>query len=107
MQSITVQALSTALAQPHQLVLIDVRREGVYKASGLTLPNAMWRDPALWLDWKDEVAALQGSLVFVCAHGHEIGQAMTAALSAMGKDASYLEGGFAQWQTLGNSVVAA
>lgn len=105
MRSISVAELSSGLGQAHPPVLVDVRRSSARLASGLTLAQAIWRDPALWLDWKDELAAMPGPLVFFCVHGHEVSQAMTAALCAMGKDASYLEGGFAQWQKADQPVV--
>jgi len=72
----------------------------------MTMDNAIWRDPALWLDWKDEVAALPSQVVFFCVHGHEVSQGVTAALRAMGKDAKYLEGGFSEWQKAALPVVS-
>jgi len=104
MQAISITALLSQLTELHPPVLIDVRRQVARQASGMTLENAIWRDPAQWLDWKDDVAAMAGPVVFFCAHGHEIGQAMTAALCAMGKDAKYLEGGFAAWQEAGHKA---
>lgn len=104
MPAISVDALSSDLKEPSQPVLIDVRRQGARQAEGMTVANALWRDPALWLDWKDEVAAMSGSVVFFCVHGHEISQGLTAALCAMGQDAKYLEGGFAQWRKAGLPV---
>jgi hypothetical protein len=101
MQAISVSTLSSCLTQSKQPVLIDVRRQGARKASGTTAENSIWRDPALWLDWKDEVAAMSGQVVFFCVHGHEVSQGITAALCAMGKDAKYLEGGFAELQKAG------
>jgi rhodanese-related sulfurtransferase len=106
MPAISVDALSNDLKEPSQPVLIDVRRQGARQADGMTVENAVWRDPALWLNWKDEVAAMSGPVVFICAHGHEIGQGMTAALCAMGQDAKYLEGGFAEWRKAGLPVTA-
>jgi len=106
MQAISVDALSSDLTQSSQPVLIDVRRQGARQADGMTLENAVWRDPALWLDWKDEVAAMSGPLVFFCVHGHEVSQGLTAALCAMGQDAKYLEGGFAEWRKAGLPVAA-
>lgn len=104
MQAISVAALSSGLTQSSTPALIDVRRQAARRASGQTIDGAIWRDPALWLDWKDEIAALPQALVFFCVHGHEISQAMAAALCAMNKDARYLEGGFSQWQTVGLPV---
>jgi rhodanese-related sulfurtransferase len=106
MQSISADALSIGLTQSSRPVLIDVRRQAARQASGQTIEGAIWRDPALWLDWKDEIAALPHSLVFFCVHGHEISQAMAAALRAMKRDAKYLEGGFANWQAAALSAVA-
>lgn len=106
MQAISVDALSSDLTQARSPVLIDVRRQGARQADGMTVENAIWRDPALWLDWKDEVAAMSGQLVFFCVHGHEVSQGLTAALCAMGKDAKYLEGGFSEWHKAGLPVAA-
>ena len=106
MQAISVDALSSELKASSQPVLIDVRRREARQADGMTVANSVWRDPALWLDWKDEVAAMSGPVVFICVHGHEFGQGMTAALCAMGQDAKYLEGGFAEWRKAGLPVVA-
>lgn len=105
MKAISVATLSGCLMEPKQPVLIDVRRESARQASGMTIAKSIWRDPAQWLNWKDEVAALSEPVVFFCVHGHEISQGLTAALRAMGKDARYLEGGFSEWQTVGLPMV--
>ena len=98
MRAISVATLSGYPVDSRPILVIDVRRQGARASSGLTIKNSIWRDPALWLDWKDEVAALAGPVVFFCVHGHEISQGLTAALCAMGKDAKYLEGGFSEWK---------
>lgn len=104
MTSISVSTLSSCLMEAKQPVLIDVRREGARQASGMTIAKSIWRDPAQWLHWKDEVAALSGQVVFFCVHGHEVSQGLTAALRVMGKDARYLEGGFSEWQETGRPI---
>lgn len=104
MNAISVADLSSCLKEANQPVLIDVRRQGARQASGMTIEKSIWRDPAQWLDWKDEVAALSGQVVFFCVHGHEVSQGITAALNTMGKDAKYLEGGFSEWQKAGGPV---
>lgn len=101
MRAISVATLSNCLREPQPPLLIDVRREGARQASGMTIAHSIWRDPAQWLNWKDEVAELPGQLVFFCVHGHEVSQGLTAALCAMGKEARYLEGGFSEWQKAG------
>lgn len=104
MSAISVATLSSCLTGSNKPVLIDVRRQGARNASAMTVENSIWRDPALWLNWKDEVAALSGQVVFFCVHGHEVSQGLSAALCAMGKDAKYLEGGFSEWQKVGLPV---
>ena len=106
MQAISVNALSSDLTESSQPVLIDVRRREARQADGMMVANSVWRDPALWLDWKDEVAAMSGLVVFFCVHGHEVSQGLTATLCAMGQDAKYLEGGFAGWRKAGLPVTA-
>lgn len=101
MTSISVATLSSCLMETKQPILIDVRRQGARQASGMTIANSIWRDPAQWLSWKDEVAAFSEPVVFFCVHGHEISQGLTAALCAMGVDARCLEGGFSEWQKAG------
>lgn len=105
MNTISVTALSAYIASKQPLVLVDVRREKARQASAQTIAGAVWRDPAQWLDWKDELAAGPTDIVFFCVHGHEVSQAMTAALCAMGKRARCLSGGFAHWQADGWPVV--
>jgi rhodanese-related sulfurtransferase len=105
MRSISVADLAKCVVQSNQPTLIDVRRQGALKASGLTIETSIWRDPAYWLDWKDEIAALPGPVVFFCVHGHEVSQGMTAALCAMGQEAKYLEGGFSEWQNAGQPTI--
>ena len=69
MKAISIATLSSCLPEPAPPVLIDVRRENARQASGMTLATSIWRDPALWLNWKNEVAALPEPVVFFCAHG--------------------------------------
>jgi hypothetical protein len=50
MSAISVATLSSCLTESNQPVLIDVRRQGARIATGMTVENSIWRDPALWLD---------------------------------------------------------
>lgn len=101
-----MQINSTELAAlKGQLTLIDVRREAARVADGTQIAQSQWRNPAQWLDWKDAID-LKTPVVFYCAHGQELSQAMTTALRVMGADARYLVGGIAQWR-LDNQAVEA
>lgn len=105
MQTLTVTTL-TACELTHwqaahkAFVLLDVRRAQARDASGLQIAGAHWKDPSLWLDWKDQIGnALP--VVLYCAHGHEISMGLSATLLAMGVDARGLEGGMSVWQAQG------
>lgn len=102
MNALSSEALSKTLSDARPPLLLDVRRAAARNKSGQQIPGALWRDPALWLDWKDEIAA-RGPVVLYCAHGQEISQALTTALQVMGASAVFLEGGFAAWETSGGA----
>jgi rhodanese-related sulfurtransferase len=102
MNAISPEALTTALSDAQAPLLLDVRRAAARNKSARQIPGALWRDPALWLDWKDEFAA-RGPVVLYCAHGQEISQALTTALQVLGARAVFLEGGFAAWEAGGGA----
>lgn len=103
MPSISVSELADQLQQGVPLRIIDVRRAQALASSGVQIAGAQWQNPALWLDWKDDVAHDLPVVVY-CAHGKEISQGLSAALRAMGADACHLEGGIAAWQAQGQAV---
>jgi rhodanese-related sulfurtransferase len=105
MHSLSVTELADWQAQQKAFLLLDVRRHQARAASGVQMARAQWKDPALWLDWKDQIAS-DLPVVLVCAHGHEISQGLTATLRAMGRDAHHLEGGMGAWQAQGLAVEA-
>ncbi len=84
--------------------LLDVRRDIARTKDGSEIAGSHWQDPALWLDWKDAVAHDKPVVVY-CAHGHEIGQGLCAALRAMGADARYLQGGMTGWKEAGLATI--
>lgn len=100
MAFISVDGLAAELQGVSPVVLLDVRREQARASSGLEIPGAIWRNPAFWLDWKDEFLTTPRVLLY-CAHGHEISQGLAATLRAMGVDALSLSGGFSAWHAAG------
>ena len=90
-----------SLTQPP--VLIDVRKAPARSSSGRTIPDAGRGEPERATEWGP---ALSGRRVVVfCVHGHEVSQGVADALTGLGVDATYLEGGFAAWEAAGNPVV--
>jgi thiosulfate sulfurtransferase len=101
MSSITVDELALWRRAGFPFKLLDVRRAQARAADGQDIEGGTWLDPALWLDWKNQVQDLapKGAPVVVyCAHGHEISQGLTAALRAMDIDARQLDGGITAWK---------
>lgn len=86
------------------LIVLDVRREAARLKDGAQLLNAIWLNPALWLDWKDDIKH-SAMVIFYCAHGQEISQALTTALRVMGIDAYYMIDGIARWHKDGRITV--
>jgi thiosulfate sulfurtransferase len=105
MSSITVAELALWQRGGFAFQLLDVRRAQARSDDGSDIAGGSWRDPALWLDWKNEVGSDRPVVVY-CAHGHEISQGLTAALRAMGIDARHLEGGINAWKAAGQPVLA-
>lgn len=85
--------------------LIDVRRAAKRAGDGDQIAGSLWLDPALWLDWKDTIPTDRPAIVY-CAFGHEISQALAAALRALGVDARHLAGGIAGWRDAGLALQA-
>ena len=103
MNSITSAELALWQRGGLDFALLDVRRARARREQGGDIAGATWLDPALWLDWKDEVVRSNAArpVVLYCAHGHEISQGLAAALAAMGADARTLAGGFSAWSADG------
>ena len=104
MNAISVADLAQLQAQNSGVLILDVRRAQAATASGVQIPGAQLRDPALWLDWKDNIPKARCVVVY-CTHGHEISQGLTAALRAMDIDAFFLNGGFSEWVGSGLETV--
>jgi rhodanese-related sulfurtransferase len=82
-------------------IVIDVRRQSAFRASGEMVGGALRRDPEKVGIWAKTLPAAS-SVVVYCVHGHEVSQKAAAALTHLGLDARYLEGGIEEgWKALG------
>jgi thiosulfate sulfurtransferase len=104
MSLITVAELALWQRAGFDFELLDVRRASARAADGSDIGGGRWLDPALWLDWKNDIDNRR-PVVLYCAHGHEISQGLTAALRAMDVDARHLEGGISAWKAAGHVVI--
>ena len=103
--TMNVSELAEWRAQGTSHTLLDVRRDIKRAAEADELSGTVWRNPAHWLDWKDNIAS-GAPVVVYCAFGHELSQAMAACLRALGHDARHLEGGIEEWRKAGQATQA-
>lgn len=105
MNSMTVAQLSEVLSSATPPLVIDVRRREAFLKDNKTLAGALRRDPERVGAWARELPAAE-KIVVSCVHGHEVSQGVAKALEAEGRDAYFLEGGFAEWQAGGGACDA-
>ena len=102
-----VHAASEELAaDPQQLggvLLLDVRRAGMFEQARTLLPGASWRDPAQVNNWAADLPRDQ-SVVVYCVYGHEVGRSTAIRLRAAGLNARFLAGGIDAWTQAGRPL---
>src|SRR5687768_1086812 len=96
----TVTQLSESLGGDAPPLVIDVRRREAFLKDGKTISGALRRDPDRVADWLRALPSA-GQVVVACVHGHEVSQGVARALNDAGRQAYFLEGGFADWQSAG------
>ena len=87
------------------LLVLDVRRAGVFEAAPTMLPGAFWHDPARVGAWAHGLPTDRPVLVY-CVYGHEVGRVTAMRLQALGVNARFLVGGIDGWQRAGRATTA-
>jgi rhodanese-related sulfurtransferase len=95
--AITPQHLQRSLSIDRPPLVIDVRRTPSFTADSVMIAGALRRDPERVNAWASELPAASAVVVY-CVHGHEISQAVAAALADTGIAAQYLQGGLEAWK---------
>ena len=95
----TAELTAQLLAVDTPLV-IDVRKNDAFIASGYTLPGALRRDPLQVEFWAGTLPVASSALLY-CVHGHEVSQNAVAALRQRGIEAHFLQGGIEAWREEG------
>ena len=94
--SISAADLYDRLGTASAPVVVDVRRPADFASAGQLIISAFHRDPDQVQQWRGELPGRRHVVVH-CVHGHQVSQGVAAALRAAGIDASYLQGGIADW----------
>jgi rhodanese-related sulfurtransferase len=77
-------------------LLVDVRREEIFKAAKDMIAGAIRRCPDSIEQWHSDLPGRRPVVVY-CVHGEQVSQGVCLALGTKGIGASYLAGGIAAW----------
>jgi rhodanese-related sulfurtransferase len=86
-------------------LIIDVRRNPAFIASGSVIAGCLRRDPDALGSWSGTLPIGRDVVVY-CVHGHEVSQQAASGLRAVGHGASFLIGGFQAWVDAGGALTA-
>ena len=98
--SITVEDLSSEIAQRDHAQVLDARPAHYFSRYSDMMKGAIWRDPARIDEWSKELSPNEPVFVY-CAYGFHVGCSVTAELCERGFDAKYLRGGLSAWYAAG------
>jgi rhodanese-related sulfurtransferase len=80
--------------------VLDLRTAQAVEQDRLVVPGALMRDPALLLDWSQQLERWREVVVY-CKAGHERSLDAASSLCALGFRARALGGGFDAWRAAG------
>lgn len=102
---ITPQDLTVLRQQAPPPLIIDVRREPVFRSAPDRIAGAMRQDPATIGHWAGTIPN-DAPVIVYCVHGHEVSQKAAQALRDLGLNAQFLEGGIEAWRATGGALEA-
>ncbi len=100
--AISVEELSTEVAQRQHAQVIDARPAHYFSRNNEMMKGAIWRDPTRVDEWSKELATDEPVFVY-CAYGFHMGCSVAAQLCERGFDAKYLRGGLSAWYAAGGA----
>jgi len=102
-KSILASDLDKALQSENPPMVFDVRKKPVFDSDPRMIPTAQWQVHDDVMKWASDLSQASQVVVY-CVHGHAVSQNAAKALSEMGLDALYLEGGVVAWAEAGFGV---
>ncbi|MHC4984421.1 MAG: chromate resistance protein ChrB domain-containing protein [Planctomycetota bacterium] len=85
-------------------LIFDLRREAAYAQAEDVIPTARWREHQSAGIWGVDLPR-GADVVVYCVHGHQVSQAASAHLRAMGLRTRYLEGGVEAYRAAGGLLI--
>ena len=86
-------------------VIIDVRREPLFRSSETRIAGSVWRHHLAAAEWARDLPASRPVVVY-CVHGHNVSALAAALLAGQGIDVSVLDGGIEAFAKAGGQLVA-
>jgi rhodanese-related sulfurtransferase len=102
---ISPEQLSRLIGTADCPVIVDVRREEVFRAAATRISGAVWRSHLAAVEWAHDLPAGRPVVVY-CIHGHNVSALAAALLAAAGVDVAVLEGGIEAFAQAGGPLVA-
>lgn len=101
--ALQARTVAPAGVKPEAQFLLDVRREADYAASGVTLPDAVWKNPDQIDAWAASIPR-DREVVLYCVRGGAVSNTVVDTLRAAGVNARYIEGGIEAYQAAGGAL---
>jgi rhodanese-related sulfurtransferase len=98
--SISPHDLYSRLGSEAAPIVVDVRRDADFAGAGTLVADAFHCSPDDVEQWRTDLPSGR-QVVTYCFHDHQVSQGVAAALRIMGVEASFLEGGIANWTEQG------
>jgi rhodanese-related sulfurtransferase len=86
-------------------IIVDVRREPVFRGAPARIAGAVWRDHLAAGEWGLRLPTGRPVVVY-CVHGHNVSALAASLLSAAGVEVAVLEGGIEAFAQAGGPLVA-
>lgn len=88
-----------------QPLVVDVRREPVFRSAPARIPGSIWRDHMKAAEWFSALGADRAVVVY-CIHGHNVSALAAALLEQAGAAVSVLDGGIEAYAAAGGPLVS-
>jgi rhodanese-related sulfurtransferase len=86
-------------------VIVDVRREAVFRSSQSRIAGSVWRNHLATAEWAHDLPA-DTPVVVYCIHGHNVSALSATLLAGQGIDVAMLDGGIEAFAKAGGPLVA-
>jgi rhodanese-related sulfurtransferase len=103
-RKISPQELIATIGTERFPLVVDVRRENVFRSSDRRIVASVWRDHLTTAQWLPELPAGKRVVVY-CTHGHNVSELAIARLASAGANAAVLEGGLDAYAQAGGMLV--